>query len=140
MDDRIAIDLPREEGPRLQNLASVSGLRDPRAAKGLTALLAVVQVQEDDFMPQVAEAGNRPAAAIFRIAGMAAGDDQLERSSWLLSLLADREAAPQRCGLSQQVSSGDGLHQRPSRSRQQLRDHLAADVGQALVAAVCGAW
>ena len=70
-------------------------------------------------MAQVGVAGDRPAAAIFRVAGMTAGDDDLELAPLLLHpiesrrrrvLRTDREEAPQQARSAQQAASTHGDH------------------------------
>ena len=77
VDHGIAVNLPREERPGLEDLARLAGLGDADAVLRLPGRHAVVQVEQNDFVPQVGIAGDGAAAAVFGIAGMAAGDDHL---------------------------------------------------------------
>ena len=110
VDDRLAVRLTGVKGPRLQDLAGLLGLRHPRLAFGPGRPFAPIQVEQDYLVPQVGVAGDRAAAAVLGIAGMAAGDDHLEPALGLVGCAGilgagrrwksrpDREARF-RCGL-----------------------------------------
>ena len=79
--------------------------------------LASVQVKQNDLVPEVGVAGDGAAAAIFGIAGMAAGDNHLELTRRVLGLVrsrwvrcrrqrqSDRAGAAQKTGLAQKCPS-----------------------------------
>ena len=72
VDDRLAVELPRVQRARLQDFAGLLGLGDAAGAFRLARRpLALVQVEEDDLVPEVRVAGDGASAAVLGIAGMA---------------------------------------------------------------------
>jgi hypothetical protein len=77
VDHRLAVHLPAEARQGTEDLARLSRLGDPHPVLRLLGGHAIVQVEEDDRMSQVGEAGDGASAAVFGVAGMPAGDDHL---------------------------------------------------------------
>ena len=85
IDDRVAVDLTREDRSGLEDLASLRRLGHADPIPRPAGRDAVVEIEQDNFMSQIGIAGDGPAAAIFGVAGMAAGDDHLRlarRAGW----------------------------------------------------------
>jgi len=81
VNDRLAVNLPGKGGPRLENFAGFLGFGHAHGAgvmRRLVGPLALIQVEQDDLVPQVGVAGDGAAAAVFGVAGMPTGDDYLE--------------------------------------------------------------
>jgi hypothetical protein len=96
--NRVAIALSRKDGAGFQYFAGFPRFRNSHTAARAriflrTALLAPVQVQQNDFVSQIRVPRNRAAAAILGIARMAAANDYFELAAgaeWLRNRSSDR--------------------------------------------------
>ena len=78
--DRVTVALGGEDRARLQNATSFLRLRDTHGAAFIwcclrAGLFTSVQIQKRDVISKFGVARDRPAAAVLRIAGMAAAND-----------------------------------------------------------------
>jgi hypothetical protein len=73
----VAVHLSGISGASLQYFAGFFGLGNTYGSGGRRPC-SVVQVKQNHLVAKTGEAGNGPTAAVFRIAGMAAGYDHLE--------------------------------------------------------------
>src|ERR1035441_1472796 len=63
--NRMAVDLVRISGPRLQNLARLLSFRNPHRRGGLPC--AIVHIEQHHFMPQCSQPRNCPATSVLGI-------------------------------------------------------------------------
>jgi len=83
IDDRTAVVLAGESGSGFQESTCVLGFRGSNCATAIEARsaaepLAAIQVQQNDVVAQFTIARDRPGAAAFRVAGMAACHNDLQ--------------------------------------------------------------
>src|SRR5262249_18786987 len=96
----------------LEVVASLARFGNANAIPRLSRRHAVVQVKQNDVVPQLRETGNGPAAAVLGITGMTAGDDDLHLWGCIVGLRSPGcGGATQREGLAQQLSAVDRRHE-----------------------------
>ncbi len=122
IDDRFTIDLTREDGPGLENLARFSRLGDASSVLWLPRGHTVVQIEKNEVMPQVRVARHCATAAILRISWMPTGDNHIELASCGVGQWsAERETASEGTGLTQEVATIEDGHVQPTLFRFQNR-------------------
>ena len=82
IDDGMAVSLACVEGASPEDFTGLFGFGNACEGWGWGPS-AVVEVEEDDLMAELSEACDGAATSIFGVAGMAAGDDDLELAGGL---------------------------------------------------------
>jgi hypothetical protein len=118
VDHRLPVDMTGEYRAGLENLTGLSGFRRPYGPRllrrfALDPALAAIQVKQYDLVTEIGVAGDRSAAAVLGVSGVAARNHhaQLARGRGFGGQQAGPGGQPgDQCGLFENSASGESWH------------------------------